>query len=216
MRVLRIVVHLHAQNVFTVIHMDRHTIRTVIIEGHVRSGFSFRERVVNDASGTVAVIQMKDLNGAHFGIHEGGIARVQGKDIGPQHFLAKGDVLFVAKGANNRAVVYDMDQKAVAASAFFVLRPDPAKVDPHYLAWWINQKPVQEYLQQNMAGTYIPNITKPVVEGISVPLPPLDQQRLIAVVHQLSLREQSIRATIARRRAALVDRILMTTTRTFT
>lgn len=188
--------------------MERVSHRSIMTEGLVRSGFTFRERVAHDPSGTVAVIQMKDLNGGYSDIKADGVARVTGKDIGPQHYLAKGDVLFLAKGAHNRAVVYELDlAKAVAASAFFFLRPGPAQVDPSYLAWWINQQPVQEYLHQNMAGNYIPNITKPTVEGITVPLPPLDQQRLIAAMSGLAHTEQRILSELTIKRQQLVHHL---------
>lgn len=190
--------------------MERVTLRSIMSEGLVRSGFSFRERITNNPHGSVSVVQMKDLLDGCSGIAQEGIFRVAGEDIGSQHLLWKGDVLFVSKGANNRAVVYDLDlPKAVAASAFFVLRPDPAKVVPLYLAWWINQKPVQEYLHQNMAGTYIPNITKPTVEGITLPLPPLEQQRQIAALSSLAQAEQRIMNELMIKRQQLIDRLLI-------
>ena len=195
--------------------MESVILRSIMTKGLVRSGFTFRERVAHDPSGTVAVIQMKDCNQEHCGMDHRGLTMLVGKAIGPQHYLTKGDVLFVSKGANNRAWVYDLDlPKAVAASAFFVLRPDPAKVDPYYLAWWINQKPVQEYLHQNMAGTYIPNITKPVVESITVPLPPLEQQRLIAAMSALAQAEQHILSELTLKRQELVDQLLLSSIHT--
>lgn len=184
----------------------------VLLPGGIRTGFSFRERVEHNPAGRVAVVQMKDLREGYSTIAKDDIAWVSGEGIAPTHHLDKGDVLFVAKGQNNHAVVFDLDLPlAVAASAFFVIRPDRSKVDPAYLAWWINQQPVQEYLHQNMAGTYIPNINRPTVEGITVPLPPIEHQRLIATVHGLAHTEQRIMRDLAAKRQQLIDHLLVST-----
>jgi len=152
---------------------------------------------------------MKDLREGYSSIEVSGLAMVFGDNIPAHHHLHRKDVLFVAKGSNNHALVFDHDlPKAVAASAFFVLQPDLSKVDPHYLAWWINQPPVQEYLQQNMAGSYVPNITRPTVENITVPLPSLAHQRLIAAVYDLAKVEQRLMGEIAIERRRLVDHFL--------
>lgn len=178
----------------------------------VRTGFSFRKRVEHNPIGQVAVVQMKDLREGYSAIDQDGVSWVSGENIASTHHLDKGDVLFVAKGQNNHAVVFDLDlTTVVAASAFFVIRPERSKVDPAYLAWWINQQPVQEYLHQNMAGTYIPNINRPTVEGITVPLPPLEHQRLIATVHGLAHAEQRIMRELAVKRQQLVDHLLTST-----
>lgn len=190
-------------------------IAEVLLESGIRTGFSFRERVENDLLGEVAVVQMKDLRQGYLAIDYGSLSKVSGRNIPHGHYLKQGDVLLLSKGQNNRAVVFDLaESPAVAASAFFVLRPDLGKIDPGYLAWWINQGPVQQHLHENMAGTYIPNITKPVVEGITVPLPPLEQQRRISTVHGLAMTEHRIMDELRVKRQQLVDQVLSASIRT--
>lgn len=85
------------------------------------------------------------------------LTKIKSDKISKKTFLKKGDVLLITKGANNYAVEYKHDfEKAVAASAFYVLRPNQNKVNPSYLTCYINQPPVQQYFKANMAGTYIP------------------------------------------------------------
>lgn len=174
------------------------------------SGFSFRTKVENDPKGDLHVIQMKDLENNYSSIKPD-LIKVSSEKISSKFFLQKGDVLFIAKGSNNYALEYNLElKKAIAASAFFIIRPDQTRVVPAYLAWYINQPPVQQYLKENMAGTYIPNINKGTIEGITVALPPIDIQRKIVTVDNLKKREKLLMSLIMEKRelgvsAALLD-----------
>lgn len=176
---------------------------------HLFSGYSFRTKVQHDPSGDAYVIQMKDMWDNYTKINSR-LSRIKSSTINPGFYLRNGDVLLVAKGANNFAVVYDLDlPRAIAASAFFVLRPDVQKIYPAYLAWYINQKPVQQYLKENMAGSYVPNINKSTVEGIEITLPSLQKQKAIASVQQLLNKEHQLMQDLAARRIQLIQNLLL-------
>jgi len=138
------------------------------------------------------------------------LTRVVGESIPNKYYLTMGDILFICKGSNNYALVYDLDlPKAVAASAFFVLRPDTNKVLPGYLAWYINQELVQKYLKENMAGTYIPNINKSTIEEISITIPPKEIQEKVVAVDGLRRRESKLAKKIIDTREVIVNTILL-------
>ena len=173
------------------------------------SGYSFRRKVEHDPNGDVSVIQMKDLEDNYSRITNN-LTRIDVASVPPKYFLQKGDVLFISKGANNYAVVYDLDLvKAVAASAFFVLRADVEKVNPYYMAWYINQKPVQKYILDNRAGTYIPNINRDTILGIQLSLPEVEIQNLIAKVDSLSIREKYLNEKLTSFRKILINSVLI-------
>ena len=184
------------------------TIKAIITD--LFSGFSFRTKVENEVGGDLSVIQMKDLYDNYASI-KSDLTKVNSEKIGSKFFLQKGDVLFIAKGSNNFAIEYNLElYKAIAASAFFILRPNRSKVVPAYLAWYINQAHVQKYLKENMAGTYIPNINKSTIEGIMVSLPAMDVQRKIVVIDDLRKKESFLMSQILEKRedavrAALLD-----------
>ncbi len=176
----------------------------------ISAGFAFRERVKPDPAGEVAVVQMRDLEQGYTSIRTD-LVKVSAEGIPTRYHLLRGDVLFLAKGQNNVALVYDQDLPfAVASAVFFVIRPDHKRVDSHYLAWAINQEPAQQYLHERMAGTYITSINRPTLEGLEVTLLPLPQQQLIASVHALAVAEQRILTDIASKRNLLVQRLLLT------
>lgn len=172
------------------------------------SGYSFRSKVENDPKGNVKVIQMKDLENNYSKIGSK-LTQIDASTIPTKYLLQKGDILFITKGSNNFAIVYDLGlPKAVGSSAFFVLRPDMTKINPDYLAWYINQEPVQQYLINNRAGTYIPNINRDTVEGIKIELPEIKTQKLISKISQLQIKEKRIMENLIFNRNLLVKNIL--------
>lgn len=171
------------------------------------SGYSFRSKVEHDPDGDLAVIQMKDLNHDFQEISDD-LTRISSEGIKEKYLLEKGDVIFIAKGANNYAYVFDKPIKAVAASAFFVLRPDPAAVIPEYLAWYLNQETAQRYIEENRAGTYIPNVNKAVLLNLDIKLPELTRQKLVAKIDELRMKEHKLILDILERKDIVINKIL--------
>ncbi|MCE7864285.1 MAG: restriction endonuclease subunit S [Bacteroidetes bacterium CHB5] len=174
------------------------------------AGFSFRQKVENDPKGDLHVIQMKDLEHSYSSIGMN-LTKIKSDKISNKALLKKGDVLLITKGANNYAVEYKHDfEKAVAASAFYVLRPDQNKINPSYLTWYINQPPVQQYFKANMAGTYIPNLNKGTIEEIVLVVPPMEIQNMVVALDDLRRQEYVLMTELIEKRktftaAALLD-----------
>ena len=178
------------------------------VVGHVFSGYSFRSKVEPSEGGDLAIIQMKDIVNDYSAIADS-LTYVDKTLVAAKYYLQSGDVLFISKGANNFAVEFDRpNQATVAASAFFVIRPDKSKILPGYLTWYINQKPVQDYLKENRSGTYIPNVNKKIVEEIPIAIPDLSKQKLISQIATLSLREEDLLNQLRDTRHFLVNTIL--------
>jgi len=173
------------------------------------AGFSFRQKVENDPKGDLHVIQMKDLEHSYSSIGMN-LTKIKSDKISKKAFLKKGDVLLITKGANNYAVEYKHDfEKTVAASAFYVLRPNQNKVNPSYLTWYINQPPLQQYFKANMAGTYIPNLNKGTIEEIEVQIPSLEVQQFIVEFNELRNQERLISEAIVNKREQVVNQLLL-------
>jgi restriction endonuclease S subunit len=180
---------------------------TTLLTG-IHAGFSFRGKVKSDPSGDLSVIQMKDLENDYLSIAHG-LTKIQSGKINGR-YLKHDDILFLAKGSNNFAIVYDLGlPKAIAASAFFILRPDHYKIIPAYLAWYINQPSVQQFLKGNMAGTYVPNINKSTLEAIMIALPPKAVQEKIVHIDRLRKKEQALVNQIMEKRALAIRAALL-------
>lgn len=132
--------------------------------------------------------------------------RVSDFDPGAHHFLRPGDILIVGRGAHRTAVlVEDPPPRTVADRTFFVARPDVEQVEPAFLAWYVNERRAQNYLQSHSRGTNIQAIKKSALARLPVQLPSLDMQKRIADIQALVRREQQLlnewmdqRAEIAR------------------
>ncbi len=173
------------------------------------SGYSFRGKIINDAKGNMRVIQLKDFTNNYTNIGDS-CYFVDGSKIKDKYILNKGDILFIAKGANNFAVTFNPKDKipTIASSALFVIRIDKTIANPYYIAWYINQPMVQNYLKQNELGSYIPSINKPTIEGIPLVLPSLKVQGKIALMAELQNREQELLTRIKNMRKIVVTQLL--------
>ncbi|MBP9153261.1 MAG: restriction endonuclease subunit S [Flavobacteriales bacterium] len=170
----------------------------------ISSGQTFRGKIENDPSGTVQVIQMKDLNETY--THISGTSTTLSKnDISSGQLLDSGDILFMSKGNNNNSVVFRAPNAAVASSMFFVIRPDRERIVPEYLAWYLNSDAVQSYLYSFRAGATVASINRGALDELMVNLPSLKTQELIANIYGLSLREQEIRLQLSQERKQLIQ-----------
>lgn len=175
----------------------------------VRMGYSFRSRLEADAEGDVAVIQMKDIDDANL-LHPEGLARIYMPDLKDRHLVQEGDLLFRSRGVTNSvALVGGCLGRAVLAAPMLLIRPRTEIVEPAYLQWFINHPATQAALAGLAAGTAVKMIGKGVLDGLEVALPPLERQRLIVEVAQLSSREADLMQELRGRRKALIEGILL-------
>ena len=125
--------------------------------------------------------------------------------------LQDGDILFISKGANNFAVTFNKTDSipTIASSALFVITVDPKVANPRYVAWYINQAPVQSYFKQNEMGTYITSINKKTVEEIPLKLPPIQVQEKLAALAVLATKEQILHNQIKELRGSLIQTLLL-------
>lgn len=158
----------------------------------VSAGFPFRGAVDALEPGEVAVIQMRNVEGET--IAWPSLAHVILPTKRAPDFLASGDVIFTTRGRRNFALVLEeVPGPAVCSPHFFVLRSfDPARLLPAFLAWQINQKPAQEYLQQAATGSHILNITRTAIDNLPIAIPPADVQRAILELAGAARRERDL------------------------
>ena len=95
----------------------------------------------------------------------------------------------------------------IAASYFYILRPKPDIILPHYLAWYINQIPAQNYIRSQIRGSYMQIIPKAEFELLEIEIPVISIQRCIIEFEHLRRREESLLAKLIDARQLLVQRI---------
>ncbi|WP_215764078.1 restriction endonuclease subunit S [Gluconobacter sp. P1D12_c] len=95
--------------------------------------------------------------------------------------LEEGDLIVAARGTTT-----DVCQAAHSWLGAFIsldlylVRPDPSKVDPGYLAAFFDLPATQAAFSGNKQGTGLARLPKEALDSLIVPLPPMPTQRLIA------------------------------------
>jgi hypothetical protein len=157
----------------------------------LQAGYPFRTTVDEVAGGDVLVVQMKDVD-VETGVNWASAIRTRLSGRKQPDWIQDGDILFAAKGARFYAVCAGAPPShAVCVPAFFHLRVHAAaQVDPHFLAWQINQPPCQRQLLQAAEGSSQLSIRRPVLEQLALSIPAVEQQRRIVALAELAQRER--------------------------
>ena len=187
-------------------------LKSILNEEGLSSGYSFRGKIRQISNGEIRVIQLKDFINDYTAIGNE-CYLISADKIKPKYHLENGDILFIAKGTNNYALVFNSIDNipTIASSALFVIKVNKKVADPHYLAWYINQNPVQNYLKTNETGTYVTSINKATVEHIPIKLPSLDLQKQIARLAKLHIKEKQLTAKITNLKESLITNQLLNT-----
>ena len=173
----------------------------------VQMGYPFRSRIEHDPRGTVAVIQMKDIDDANMVLAEQAIKVSLPRGKG-HHMLKTGDLLFRSRGrSNGAALVRDEIGEAVLSAPMLLIRPH--EVLPEYLCWYLNAPTTQAQLASLAEGTSVRMISAEALKTLDVPLPPPVTQQRIAQAAALAGEEQALLSRIAALRQTLSNHLLM-------
>ena len=180
----------------------------------IQIGYQFREKLNMASDGTHQVIQVIDID--EWNDHRlcaTSLFRVTPKRHTEKYVVKNGDVIFLSKGRRNSAtVIADVPRSApptIAAGYFFILRFDADVVLPEYLAWYINARTAQAYLNRVSGGSAMPFVSKADFEQLEVDVPPLNVQETIVKLHRAAFREGDLLEKLRRKRAELHEGICL-------
>jgi restriction endonuclease S subunit len=161
----------------------------------IQAGYPFRGAIRDIPSGDAAVVQAKDISDLGEFLDENLIITdLTGKR--DADWLMQGDVLFSAKGAKHVACYIDKSlEKTTSSPSLFLLRLKPEyqnKINSQFLAWQINQQPVQDYFYRCAEGSLQISIRKAVLAATPILLPKLKTQCTIAMLYSASIREDNL------------------------
>ena len=173
----------------------------------VRLGIAFRFRLEHDASGDVAILQMKDvdeLTGLSYATATRGVLPKENRDL----LLREGDLVFRSRGRSTGAALVGADvPPAILAAPLLLIRP--LRILPEFLHWFINSESAQAHLSSVAAGTSVQMISAESLRALPVPVPPAAAQERIAEITRLIRREEDLAIAITQRRKQLANHILM-------
>lgn len=98
--------------------------------------------------------------------------------------LQEGDIVFARTGATTGKsyLLRQIPEEAVFASYLIRVRPRQAQVDPGFLARFFETQEYWSQINQNSSGTAQGGVNASKLKKLSVPLPPLPEQRHIAAI----------------------------------
>ena len=170
----------------------------------LRLGYHFRGKIKEAADGGARVLQVRNVS-SESGVTSESLTTVAIPNA-EKHAVEQGEVVFLARGRNRFAFVFDVTDSLpiVPASYFIILTPKPEMVDSGYLSWAINQPVFQSKIESRSTVTSIPQISKTDLQELTINLPPLETQLKIAALDDLIKQEQSLTRQINFHRAQLL------------
>ncbi len=128
-------------------------------------------------------IRIKDINKGQANKGSSWLSPDAALGVDRQWKLRAGDVLLSKSGTIGKVgVVRNGAVGAVAAGGLYVLRTDRDRLDPHYLAAYLDSAESRAWLQDHASGGVISHLTKRMIEELPVPIPPLQIQHQVATM----------------------------------
>ena len=172
-------------------------------------GLAFRSRIEPEADGTVAVIQMRDLTEDNKLSHRN-LITIKMDKLSDRHLVKRRDLIFRSRRQTTTAAIVDTEiGLAVVAGPLLRVRVTSKHVLPEYLCWFVNQSSAQAFLHSRATGTAMTVIGKAALDDLQVPLPPLETQKRIVALADLSNKEQKLMRELAAKKQKLVNGIQM-------
>jgi hypothetical protein len=160
----------------------------------VLPGYALKGRVEPASDGRYQLIQGRHLTpGEPYRYAPEHRLRITPQRPAEPYRVRPGDVLLASRGNLNYAVaLLAVPEPTIAPATFYILRPGP-RVDPAYLAWVLEQPPVQAQMAQvRTTGAATPILQRADFKAVRIPLPPLARQACIAAVAALMGQERRL------------------------
>lgn len=113
----------------------------------------------------------------------------------------RNDIFITTEAPLGELALWNSDEQIALAQRVILLRPNPRKIDTHFLFYHLQSIGFQSQLHANATGTTVPGIKNPVLRSLTIQFPNIDQQREIGQI--LSNYDDLIETN--RRRIALLE-----------
>jgi restriction endonuclease S subunit len=173
---------------------------------NIQSGHHSRGRIEPLADGSHFLFQARDVDVHSLTYRIDAMIRFCPEMSRRDLTLKKDDILFMARGIRNYSVLLQgIPDPTLAAAYFFIVRVSNKVILPGYLCWYLNQAPVEHYLnRQSGRGVHMPVVRRSVLENIEVPVPTLPIQKKIMEMDALMREEEDLLSRLVEKRKELV------------
>jgi hypothetical protein len=173
----------------------------------ISTGFSFREGFSPSNDGPL-VIQLKNIN-PEGGLMIAELGRGEAGNAKDTHHVVAGNLVFRSRGNRFTATVVPVVPEPLLLAAPLVrIAIKNGSVLPGYLAWCINSKRGQDYLNGVAEGSTVRKLDVQALQAMPVSVPSLERQRVICDLLALRSEERSLAARLQARKEILFDMII--------
>ena len=175
---------------------------------HIEAGHPFRGAIPEHEHGDCQVIQVRDID-TDGQVNWGGLIRTQITGRKQTDWLKEGNIIFAARGAKNLATCMPaLDRPVVCAQHFFrITLKSTTDALPEFIAWQLNQSPLQRYFRQSAVGSAQVSIRRAVLEQTTITLPSLQQQIRLTQFAEKALKEKQLLTKLIGNRRQQIDAI---------
>jgi len=160
---------------------------------NISAGHPFRGAVPEQEDGDCYAVQVRDID-IDGQISWSNIIRTRITGRKTPDWLREGDIIFAARGTRNLATcIPALDRPVVCAQHFFRITLNASdSILPEFIAWQLNQAPLQRYFRQSAEGSAQVSIRRAVLEQTTLTLPPLKQQIMLTKFADKALQEKQV------------------------
>lgn len=171
----------------------------------------FSGSAVNRGAADSRAVMVSDLDGS--GILSRIFAKVGTPPSGSAGALRAGDIVISLRGNANHAAAIetcDLDGPPLFATLdLAVIRlADPERVDPRYIAVWLNLPATQAVLAEGREGSAAKRLPLKPLKLLQVPIPSWQRQQVIVALACQIAEERGLADRIARLRSVLINQYL--------
>jgi hypothetical protein len=177
----------------------------------IRSGHLNRGRIVSREDGSHFLIQARDTIADSLICDTNNLVRFKPNLSPSDRVLKIGDILFMARGSRNFALLLnDPPNSTLAAACFFVIRVTSSQVLPVYVAWYLNQAEVRDYLRRYSGrSVHMPIVRRAVLEKTEILIPSPETQRRIAELDFLEREEEMLLEKLSKNSKDLITAVCL-------
>lgn len=127
-----------------------------------------------------------------------------------KYLLQPNDVIYTGKGQRIFAWAYNSEYgKVVPSSLFYIIKiKNTELLIGEYLACFLNTDKIYNKLKSISAGTSIPSIQKSELEQLTIPIPPIEEQRRIVEFSNLMDKDVALTTQLLEKKKALKKGLL--------
>jgi len=124
-----------------------------------------------------------------------------------EYFTRVGDVL-LRLSAPYTAILISVKEADLLIPAHFAIIRTTKTLNPHYLHWWLT-KNIKRFYQMASGGTMMGTISSGYIADMPFEPPPIERQRKVSRLLELSNREQQLLSILSEKKKQLINATLI-------